>query len=193
MKTRRLQGAVALALAITIALVAWKAANAYNICCSWSGDSAIYTYDLSLPGSFENGTWYGANVWTQVSTSSWVWVNSPNPGNLVKYGSLDGAGGTLAVTTLSLSGSTITGIEIEYDSAENWYTGSGTPAGNQVDLRSAAAHEFGHGLGLDHATPNEHCPGNQYDATMCQSFAAGTTHFRTLEADDRGGVSYLYP
>ncbi|MBC8511413.1 MAG: hypothetical protein H8D32_00335 [Dehalococcoidia bacterium] len=112
MKTRWLRGVAALALAITIALVVWKVANAANICCWWSGDSAIYTYDLSLPGSFKDGTWYGAYVWTEVSTSSWAWINSPDPGNLVKYGSLDGSGDALARTTLWLSGSTITGIEM---------------------------------------------------------------------------------
>jgi len=30
----------------------------------------------------------------------------------------------------------------------NWYTGTGTPANNQVDLQSIALHEFGHGFGF---------------------------------------------
>jgi hypothetical protein len=193
MKTRWLQGVAALALAITIALVVWQATNAFNICCSWSGNSAPYRYHTSLPSSFHSGTNYGANVWTAVSTSSWAWIWSTDGQNFVKYGYIDGSGTCAAITTKWVSGGTILQMEIKYDSAENWYTGSGTPAGDQIDLRSIAAHEFGHALGLRHTTPNLYCPGNQYDATMCSGYTPGTTYKRTLEADDRGGVTYLYP
>jgi hypothetical protein len=85
---------------LVIGFVTWKNVNAYVICCKWSTNSATYTYDPSLPSGFHSGTNYGATVWNNVSISSWAWINSPTPGNLVKYGTIDGAGKYLAVTTL---------------------------------------------------------------------------------------------
>lgn len=198
MKFHKVQIGISFILAIITGFITWKAVKAYNICCHWPSNSAIYTFDPSLPTSFYNATNFGASVWTNVTTSSWAWINSPNPGNLVRYGSDDGPGVRLAVTTVSYSlpSYQILSIDLKYDSAENWYTGSGTPSGNQYDLRSTAAHELGHGLGLNHATPNVNCPGlgaGQYDATMCDGQAAGNIYKRTLEADDRNGVTYLYP
>jgi len=81
-------------------------------------------------------------------------------------------------------------MELKYDQAEEWYLGSGTPAGYQMDLRSTAAHEFGHGLGLDH-TQAGNCGAPR--ATMCAGQIVGTTEQRTLETDDVNGVSTAYP
>ncbi len=67
----------------------------------------------------------------------------------------------------------ITQFYIEYDNAENWYTGTGTPGPTQVALESIAAHEFGHALGMCH-TQASHCPGNSTDATMCSGYLFNT-------------------
>ncbi len=86
----------------------------------------------------------------------------------------------------------ITQFYIEYDNAEFWYTGTGTPGPTQVDLESIAAHEFGHALGMCH-TQASHCPGNSTDATMCSGYLLGTKYLRSLASDDRSGVSAAYP
>lgn len=183
----------ALLLALGVFFTFWQSAHAYLICCSWASNSATYKFHSSLPTGFQAGTNAGANVWTNVTSSSWVWSYNNNSGNLIKYGTIDGANNVLATTTRFLSGSTLIGFELKYDSSENWYTGSGTPTGNQYDLRSIAAHEFGHALGINHTQPNPNCPGGSGNATMCTPVPTGTTYARTLEGDDRNGVSYLYP
>ncbi len=99
----------------------------------------------------------------------------------------------LAQTRRWVSGSTIYKIEIKYDSAENWYTGTGTPGADQVDAWSVATHEFGHALGLRETQP-VNCPGGGGNATMCPSSEGyGVTYARTLEYDDRLGVTVAYP
>ena len=65
--------------------------------------------------------------------------------------------------------------------AENhaWSTGGGG-----FDVESAVAHELGHVAGLGHSEVGE--------ATMYGSTAAGETHKRSLEDDDRSGLVALY-
>lgn len=184
-------------LAIMIALLTHSFVNAYSICCHWPNNYAYYRYDTSLPDSFKSATDFGANVWTNVISSSWAWYLNYSGSNYIKYGYIDGAGNFLAVTTQIYSTPSyhLISIEIKYDSAENWYTGSGTPSGSQFDLRSTAVHEFGHALGFNH-TQSSYCSGGgagYQDATMCPGQAYGNTYKRTLEYDDINGLVALYP
>ncbi|MCB0217319.1 MAG: matrixin family metalloprotease [Chloroflexi bacterium] len=169
-----------------------RAALAWNpIGPTWPDPTA--TYDThTLTSSWRGVADFGAQQWDLVSPSPWDWVSNPSSNNDIYTGRIDGRGRTLAVTYTYYQGSTITRSTIKFDSSERWYLGSGNPAGNQVDGRSVAAHEFGHALGLGH-TGGGFCPGNANNATLCPAYTMGTIYIRSLEADDRNGVNSLYP
>lgn len=182
-------------LVLTAALLRVHSTSAYATCCKWGTNNASYKYGPTLPSSFYRATDDGANQWTKTE-ASWYWiVNAPNSSNWILYGPVDLQGEALANTTrwVSQPSNTIVKIEMKYDSAENWYTGTKAPASNQADAMSVAAHEFGHALGLNHTQSIPHCPSDSLAATMCRSLPYGSRHIRTLEADDRNGVYNLYP
>jgi matrixin len=168
-------------------------AQGYVIFGKWSGNSAGLSLHSSLPSSFVNAQGYAAGTWTAVTTSRWVFVKQPGAQNQLSYGAFDGPLGVLAATFVSFNGSGfISDADVQYDSAENWYTGSGTPGGSQIDLRSVATHEFGHITGIDHSQ-SSNCPGSSSDPTMCPYYTLGSSYFRTLENDDRSALAANYP
>lgn len=67
-----------------------------------------------------------------------------------------------------------------------WYSGAGSPGGNQYDLFSTAAHESGHKLGLGHVPQGT-------DQTMCAPCGIpGYRYRRTLGLGDVRGLRRLY-
>jgi hypothetical protein len=160
---------------------------------NWSSNNVNYHFGY-IADAFKSPTNFGANAWTNVTSSSWTWVLSSSGGAIVQMGTIDGSGGTAANTMRTITNGIITAATITYDIGENWYYSSGTPASNQIDARSIAAHELGHGLGLSHTTSN-YCPAppSTSMATMCSGYYPGSTYKRSLESDDRNGVSNIYP
>lgn len=191
MKLRSLSVLVA---AVAVLVLAVPVAHAYRIFGTWGSDSVGMSKHSSLPSSFVDAQQFAATQWNDVANTSFRLSHQPGSKNKVSYGAIDGSLGTLAVTTawVTLLTGRITEADVEYDQAENWYTGSGSPGGSQVDLRAVSTHEFGHVAGLDH-TQNGNCPGNSNDATMCPYYTLGSTYTRTLETDDRNGLVANYP
>ena len=170
---------VAFLIAFVAGLTSYSIVSAYDVKgAKWSGYSA--SYDVSwLPTQMSSPTTKGANAWTNSPVSAWTYNKVTSSDNDVTMGSIDGANGALAVTSTYVSGTTIIGFDFKYDSGENWYTGTGTPASNQYDAWSTATHEFGHALGLAH-TQSAFCPLNTYASAMCANQYAGTTWKRIL-------------
>jgi hypothetical protein len=84
---------------------------------------------------------------------------------------------------------TDTGETIDADLVFNdfaYFTGPApAPAGQSlIDLQSVVTHEFGHFFGLDHTSVGQ--------STMIPFIIAGTAQ-RSLELDDRAGLSTIYP
>ncbi len=193
MRVRMLKAVLIPMLALVTALATWRVARAFTLFYTWATPSATYYYAASLPVAFQGPTDRGANVWTDVPTSSWTFVKFVNSSNRVEWAPYDGPGRVIAYTDLWTSGVPpyIVQFIIRYDSAENWYTGTGTPGSTQYDAQSIAAHEFGHALGLGH-TQLTHCPGGAQNATMCGGAFIGVTWQRSLETDDKNGVTFAY-
>ncbi len=148
----------------------------------------------TLSSAWASAITFGSSQWT-LSTSIFQWQPGDSGSNDVYSGAIDGAGATLATTTRTSSNGIISRMTIKFDSGESWYTGSGTPSSTQYDLRSAATHEFGHGLGLSH-TQSSFCTSSILDSakpTMCASLQKAKTYPRSLQGDDKNGASAIYP
>ena len=159
----------------------------------WSSRNISYDKH-TLSTAWQSVAWNGAVQWNNVTPSNFTWspTNSWSNVNDVYMASIDGAGNILGATTVYYTFGIIWQINMRFDTAENWYTGMGTPGSNQVDAWSVAAHEFGHAVGIGHT--NLSCSGSYSSRpTMCAYYTMGQTYPRSLHTDDRNALNYIYP
>jgi hypothetical protein len=103
----------------------------------------------------------------------------PNP--------FDGVNGVLAHAFYPPPNGVTAAGDAHFDEAETW-TNTDRPNSSQpIDLRTVAAHEFGHSLGLDHAQAG-FCMGGT-TSLMCP-FYTGSHNF--LAQDDINGIQAIY-
>ena len=104
--------------------------------------------------------------------------------NVVGWASLSGS--TLAYTNWWYEGSTIVEADIRFDnSSRSWHvSSSASVASGKYDLRSVAAHEFGHAFGFDHVLSSPH-------QVMFDSFGSGVER-RVKRAGDLYGMQLKY-
>ncbi|HEX8001232.1 MAG TPA: matrixin family metalloprotease [Mycobacteriales bacterium] len=116
---------------------------------------------------------------------------------------IDGGGGVLGQANYCYR--TYNGISarttawIQFDSAEEWCTGTGDcfdgvfGAGANMDLWSVATHESGHVSALGHFNGSSSiCGDNADQATMCPSYKPGTERMRSLSSSDVASLRYYY-
>lgn len=169
---------------------AWIVSTPY-----WNiSSSTVVNYRADqLPTDFQNRLSDARSSWNSVSPARIDLIRNDTTYALRVYdGYIDGTGGTLGVTNRYYTGDTfITYATTKIETSDNWYTGTGSPGGTQNDLQSLLAHELGHALAIKHT--NASCPVNSTRPTMCSGQPPGTNYMRSLEADDKNALNYLYP
>ncbi|MBN1442732.1 MAG: matrixin family metalloprotease, partial [Planctomycetes bacterium] len=107
--------------------------------------------------------------------------------NTISFSPIDG-GDALAATLIDGIGNRITAFDIVFFGStqgfDNRWNGPQDPGSGTYDIAGVAIHELGHALGLDHTPIRE--------ATMYASATNRGLTLRTLHADDRAGVEYIY-
>jgi hypothetical protein len=199
--------AIGLAVAVASPSSAHSASEFYPR--RWASMPARYDYTSSVPSSWRPVVDNGANQWSKVKRADFDFARGNDVGNydwsictgksgihVAGSGSgLGSSGGVLAVTVVCWpqGSSWLSSANVAFDSAENWYVGTGSPSSSQIDLFSVATHELGHAAGFSgHFAGTDICPNNSDMQTLCAAYTRGTTWPRSLEKHDKHTLRDAY-
>lgn len=118
--------------------------------------------------------------------------------NGVHYRAMDGVHNVIGEAVLcNVGGTEIWSVQIIFDSAETWYTGTGDAPSSDIDFWSVATHELGHGTGwYDHFNTSDpagaDCSDSSTQETMCAVYWLGTERQRTPHTHDVHTFSQPY-
>jgi hypothetical protein len=176
--------------------VKWKA---FPI--TYSIDASAISQDVNGDSIVDNNDVLAAQQAVQNSINTWeaeehpagsIFVQSANANVPIKWAYIDGAGGTLAVTSVTYytASKAIVRAPVTFDSGDLWKVYSQlscTGQGNSFDIENVGTHELGHVLGLDHARRTMDSA-----LTMWPYASQGETLKRTLGTGDKKGLDALY-
>lgn len=152
---------------------------------SWPGYTVPYRIDASIPTSWINSINSAANTWTNVTPSTFSFVNVSNTSYAVKLGTVSNYG-VPAYTSYSYIGTTLTDIYTVFNDQRTFDT-SIPPSATSFSVLNVMTHEFGHWLLLEDL--NALC----LQATMFTGISEGEINKITLEIPDKNGVNWQYP
>ncbi len=150
-------------------LAIWKAAYEWGV--DAFGDGAGDSTQSNIGDGGANFT----PVWNGKASGSGTGMQN----NIVHAPNVDG-GGFIAWAYVGPSGWLIEFADNSFDFAD----GPDTISWPEMDIQGVASHEYGHALGLAHATAPS--------ATMYPTIQAGSVEERSITTDDSSGVQYIY-
>ena len=151
----------------------------------WPGSSPLVEFKVNATEDRNNHLQAAANSWSSAGANfsfhysgshSRSGTASLNQQNEIMWADL-GTTSALALATIWFSGSTILEADMVMNTRFNWTTNPDS----YHDVQTAALHEFGHWVGLDHSPVYESIMYYQYKGTQ-----------RTLAQDDIAGIRYIY-
>jgi Matrixin len=143
------------------------------------GNTAIEAAEATVDGFITVRTFAHNDATTQTNPCT-------GSANTVEWAPIDGAGGTVASTSVcfDLRTKEIVGFAMTIDNGEPWSIGASPSA---LDVQNTVTHEFGHVAGLDHVHPwKDGC------LTMYPYVALNEIQKRTLGLGDKLGMQDLY-
>lgn len=170
--------------AMFFVLVVPSLASAYSYAgVKWSTNGTTVDFGSpSIPSSWITPIAQGMTPWNNATSPFSFSAGTSN--NDITVSNL-GAGGPLALTTVTYVGSTITDTDLAFN---NYYSWSTSGAVGYYDVQNVATHEFGHFLML-----NDLYGGGDTEKTMYGYIGTGETKKRSLDADDLNGINAVYP
>ncbi|HET7182233.1 MAG TPA: matrixin family metalloprotease [Candidatus Limnocylindrales bacterium] len=196
-------GVAMLSATLLMSLFAQTVAAADNMGRKWPvNDEYGYYYriawyiDSAFPSSFKSRIYEGSIQW---NIDTHLYFEKQTSSNLrtdmyVYYvTSLWPFDNFCAATQANGSSSQLTGATIRFPHvpcSSTWYSGTGTPPSNTIDLLSAAVHEFGHAVELYHAYDPY---ARHSEAAMWPYIPTSPDTKRYITSWDRAGVHAMYP
>lgn len=171
-----------LLLMLVYVLIASTPVSAYSYSgYKWLGTSTSYTLDSSIPSDWKCPINCAAYAWNAAGSkfrfkTDWT-LNT-------LYKKALGTGGPIAQSTTRSALKIIYWAKIEFNSDLPWST---CGQSGKYDVQNVATHEFGHWLQLNNLSG-----GSDSEKTMYKIIDRGETKKRTLEADDKSGIKYIY-
>lgn len=149
----------------------------------WSTNSVTVDFgSASIPSTWVTPIAQGITPWNNASSPFTFSAGSSN--NDITVSNL-GTGSALAIATVASSGSTISYVDLVFNSSFTWSTSGES---GKYDVRNVATHEFGHFLSLADLSG-----GSDTEKTMYFSSDTGETKKRSLHSDDINGINFIYP
>ena len=142
---------------------------------------SIDVTDLSFPSSWISPLANAMTTWNNASSP--FYFNSGSGGHMVKAS--NSGSGLLAITSVSVSGSTITDCDLTVNTFYSWSTSGEV---GKYDVQNMLTHELGHWLSLDDLYSL-----SDSEKTMYHASTTGETKKRTLDQDDLNGINAIYP